>query len=45
MAGPASASTCGDEMDDHFGLDPVRCGTDPVAGKLLAWYAAEDQGR
>jgi len=29
------------EMEDHFGLDPVRCGTDHFADKLLTWYAAK----
>jgi len=28
------------EIEDHFGLDPVRCGTDMFADRLLAWYAA-----
>jgi len=26
-----------------FGLDPVRCGTDHFADRLLAWYAAKNQ--
>jgi hypothetical protein len=28
------------EIEDHFGLDPVQCGTDMFADRLLAWYAA-----
>ena len=28
------------EIKDHFGMDPVRCGTDAFAEKLLAWHAA-----
>jgi hypothetical protein len=31
------------EIEDHFGLDPVQCGTDRFADRLLAWYAAKDQ--
>ncbi len=31
------------EVEDHFGLDPVRCGTDNLADHLLAWYAAKRQ--
>ena len=31
------------EIEDHFGLDPVRCGTDRFADRLLAWYAAKNQ--
>jgi hypothetical protein len=31
------------EVEDHFGLDPDRCGTDAFADRLLAWYAAQDQ--
>jgi hypothetical protein len=30
------------EVENHFGLDPVRCGTDLFADRLLAWYAAKD---
>jgi hypothetical protein len=30
------------EVEDHFGLDPVRCGTGPFADRLLAWYAAKN---
>jgi hypothetical protein len=29
------------QIENHFGLDPVRCGTDPFADRLLAWYAAK----
>ncbi len=29
------------EIEDHFGLDPLRCGTDAFADRLLAWYAAK----
>jgi hypothetical protein len=32
-----------DEIEEHFGLDPVRCGTDHFADRLLAWYAARHQ--
>jgi hypothetical protein len=28
------------ELQDHFGLDPVRCGTDSFADRLLAWAAS-----
>lgn len=31
------------EVQDHFGLDPVRCGTDSFANQILAWYAAKNQ--
>jgi hypothetical protein len=31
------------EAEDHFGLDPVRCGTDKFADQLLAWYAAKNR--
>jgi hypothetical protein len=31
------------EVEDHFGLDPVRCGTDGFADRLQAWYAAKSQ--
>ena len=31
------------EMEDHFGLDPVRCRSDQFADSLLAWYAAKHQ--
>ena len=31
------------EVQDHFGLDPVWCGTDGFADRLLAWYAAKNQ--
>ena len=27
------------ELQDHFGLDPLRCGTDLFADRLLAWTA------
>jgi hypothetical protein len=30
------------EVETHFGLDPVRCGTDSFADRLLAWYAAKN---
>jgi hypothetical protein len=30
------------EIENHFGLDPVRCGTDAFADRLLAWYAAKN---
>jgi hypothetical protein len=30
-----------DRVENHFGLDPVRAGTDPFADSLLAWYAAK----
>ena len=29
------------ELENHFGLDPVRCGTDAFADRLQAWYAAK----
>jgi hypothetical protein len=29
------------EIENHFGLDPVRAGTDLFADSLLAWYAAK----
>src|SRR6202011_2303431 len=29
------------EVQEHFGLDPVRCGTDGFADRLLAWYAGQ----
>lgn len=29
------------QIEDHFGLDPVRCGTDLFADRLLAWYAVK----
>jgi hypothetical protein len=32
-----------DEIEEHFGLDPVLCGTDHFADRLLAWYAARHQ--
>lgn len=28
------------EIEDHFGLDPLRCGTGMFADRLLAWYTA-----
>jgi hypothetical protein len=28
-------------IEDHFGLDPVQCGTDKFSDCLLAWYAAK----
>ena len=31
------------EIEDHFGLDPVRVGSDSFADSLLAWYAAKAQ--
>jgi hypothetical protein len=31
------------EVEDHLGLDPVRCGTDNFADHLVAWYAARRQ--
>jgi len=30
-----------DEIENHFGLDPVRCGTDHFADRLLAWFATK----
>ena len=32
------------EIEGHFGLDPVRCGTDAFADRLQAWYAAKNIG-
>lgn len=32
------------EIEDHFALDPVACGTDQFADRLLAWYGAKDHG-
>ncbi len=32
-----------DEIENHFGLDPVRCGTDHFADRLLAWFATKHQ--
>ena len=29
------------EIENHFGLDPLRCGTDAFADRLQAWYAAK----
>jgi hypothetical protein len=29
------------EIENHFGLDPVLCGTDHFADHLLAWYATK----
>jgi hypothetical protein len=31
------------EVEDHFGLDPGRCGTDAFADRLQAWYATKNQ--
>jgi hypothetical protein len=31
------------EIEDHFGLDAGRCGTDGFADRLLAWYAGKKQ--
>jgi hypothetical protein len=31
------------EIEDHFGLDPVRIASDSFADSLLAWYAAKTQ--
>jgi hypothetical protein len=32
------------EIDCHFGLDAVRCGTDAFVDRILAWYAARNAG-
>jgi hypothetical protein len=32
------------EIEDHFGLDPLQSGTDAFTDRLLAWYAAKNQG-
>jgi hypothetical protein len=32
------------EIEGHFGLDPVRCGTDAFADRLQGWYAAKNVG-
>lgn len=32
------------EIENHFGLDPLRCGTDAFADRLQAWYAARNAG-
>lgn len=32
------------EIENHFGLDPVRCGTNAFADRLQAWYAAKNAG-
>lgn len=32
------------EVEHHFGLDPVGSGTDTFAERLIAWYAAKNQG-
>jgi len=32
------------EVQNHFGIDPVHCGIDGFADRLLAWYAAKSQG-
>jgi hypothetical protein len=29
------------EIENHFGLDPVRCGADVFADRLQAWYTAK----
>jgi hypothetical protein len=31
----------GRQVEDHFGLDRRRCGTDGFADRLLAWYATK----
>jgi hypothetical protein len=31
------------EIENHFRLDPARCGIDHFADRLLAWYAAKNQ--
>jgi hypothetical protein len=31
------------EVEDHFGLDPVRCRTGNFADQILAWYTARNQ--
>lgn len=28
------------EIEDHFGMDPNRCGVDDFANKLVAWAAS-----
>lgn len=38
---PAFTEYLWHEVEDHCGLDPVRCGTDQFADQLLAWYAAK----
>ena len=30
------------EIENHFGLDPVRCGSDAFADRLRAWYGAKN---
>jgi hypothetical protein len=30
------------EIENHFELDPFRCGTDVFADRLQAWYAAKN---
>lgn len=30
------------EIESHFGLDAVRCGTDAFADRLQAWFAAKN---
>jgi hypothetical protein len=30
------------EIENHFGLDPVRCGCDAFADRLRAWYRAKN---
>ena len=29
------------EIENHFGLGPVRCGTEAFADRLQAWYASK----
>lgn len=30
------------EIENHFGLDPVCCGTDAFADRLQTWYATKN---
>lgn len=32
------------EIENHFGLDPVRCGADAFADRVLAWYSTKNVG-
>lgn len=32
------------EIENHFGHNPVRCGTDAFADRLQAWFAANNAG-
>lgn len=32
------------EVENHLGLDPLRCGTDAFADRLQVWYAAKNHG-